>query len=123
MIQYAPPPIYLYPLAKNEPFGLSILEAMAAGQCVLIPADGAYWDQVLTNHIDCLKYKPDNPSDLKQKLIMLTNDMPLIAQLGGQAAKVALLYRASKQYKNIVDTLSALSDKASNEQSMRRTLL
>jgi len=29
--------------SKNEPFGLSILEALAAGHCVLIPADGAYW--------------------------------------------------------------------------------
>lgn len=88
--------------SKNEPFGLSILEAMAAGLCVVIPADGAYWDQILSNNIDCIKYQPD---DLQDKLLMLSNDINLVARLGAQAAKVALAYRADKQYQNIINEI------------------
>ncbi len=35
--------------SNNEPFGLSILEALAAGMCVVIPHDDSYWDRVLTH--------------------------------------------------------------------------
>ena len=91
--------------SKNEPFGLSILEAMAAGQCVVIPADGAYWDTILNHHIDCFKYNPDDPEDLKEKLLILSNDISLVAQLGAQAADIALGYRAEKQYQNIVTSI------------------
>ncbi|MEI8597440.1 glycosyltransferase [Vibrio sp. M60_M31a] len=43
----------------NEPFGLSILEALAAGMCVVIPSDGAYWDKTLTHNENCIKYQPE----------------------------------------------------------------
>lgn len=88
--------------SNKEPFGLSILEAMAAGQCVLIPADGAYWDSVLIDNIDCIKYTPDDPKDLQEKLLMLAEDMPLVIKIGTQAAEISLNYRAKKQYQNIV---------------------
>jgi len=91
--------------SKHEPFGLSLLEALAAGQCVLLPADGAYWDQILTDRCNCIKYQPDDLLDLKEKLRMLCNDMPLVAQLGAQAATLALSYRAEDQYQQIVTHL------------------
>jgi len=87
--------------SKNEPFGLSILEAMAAGHCVLIPADGAYWDRILTNNVNCIKYQADNSDCLMQKLQLLSNDMQQVRQIGEQAAKIAKGYRAEKQYANI----------------------
>lgn len=87
--------------SNNEPFGLSILEAMAAGMCVLIPDDGAYWDKLLKNNINCIKYQSGNVADLQQKILLLSNNMPLVAQVGKQAAKVALFYRASVRYQEI----------------------
>jgi glycosyltransferase involved in cell wall biosynthesis len=87
--------------SKNEPFGLSILEAMAAGHCILIPADGAYWDRTLKNNVNCVKYQADSSDDLKQKLLLLNDDMAQVIKLGQQAAKVANNYAAKKQYANI----------------------
>jgi len=103
--------------SKHEPFGLSILEAMAAGQCVVIPADGAYWDQILTDHLDCIKYQADNATDLKQKLRMLSNDMSLVAQLGAQATSVAAGYHAEQQYQHIVSSIEHSTDKQSTDNS------
>ena len=107
--------------SKKEPFGLSILEAMAAGQCVLIPADGAYWDQILENNINCLKYRPDDPVDLKNKIIMASSDLTLIHRLGTQAANVALSYRASKKYANIVVSISRSADVVINKANLAGT--
>lgn len=87
--------------SKNEPFGLSILEAMAAGHCILIPEDGAYWDRTLINNVNCIKYQADNSDDLKQKIMLLSNDMAKVIAIGQQAATVANNYRAKKQYANI----------------------
>lgn len=87
--------------SKNEPFGLSILEAMAAGHCIVIPADGAYWDRTLKNNVNCIKYQANNSDDLKQKLLRLQDDIAEVIKLGQQAAKVADSYGAKKQYANI----------------------
>ena len=108
--------------SKNEPFGLSILEAMAAGQCVLIPADGAYWDKKLTDKVNCIKYQPDDALDLQQKILSISNNMALISQLGDQAASLALNYRASKQYKNIVESISPPAQATIKNESLIRTL-
>ncbi|GLS91283.1 glycosyl transferase [Psychromonas marina] len=93
--------------SKNEPFGLSILEAMAAGHCVVIPEDGAYWDLQLEHNINCVKYAADDPQDLSEKLLMLSNDLTLINSLGAQGRVVAQDYRAEKQYQQIVTCLSS----------------
>lgn len=54
--------------SDREPFGLSILEALAAGLCVVLPADGAYWDRQLVDGEDCLKYRPGDAEDLARVL-------------------------------------------------------
>jgi len=87
--------------SQNEPFGLSILEAMAAGHCVLIPADGAYWDNTLKNEINCIKYIANNTENLAEKLLSLSADMEKVIRIGNAAAKTALNYQAEKQYANI----------------------
>ncbi len=91
--------------SKSEPFGLSILEAMSAGHCVLIPADGAYWDQILKDGIDCIKYKPDDAQDLALKLQTISHDMNFVRTLGSAAIKVTDNYRAETCYANIKKTL------------------
>ena len=91
--------------SDNEPFGLSILEAMAAGHCVVIPADSAYWDQVLVDGRDCIKYRPGDAWDLSRKLRCLTGNLPLVHVLGQRAKSVASTYRASTRYATIIQCL------------------
>lgn len=99
--------------STNEPFGLSILEAMAAGHCVLIPADGAYWDRVLTDGIDCIKYSPGEAAELATKLLALSKNMDQVKNLGAAAARVARGYRAGIRYAIVKTTLQS-RDAAAN---------
>ena len=82
--------------STNEPFGLSILEAMAAGHCVVIPSDHSYWDQVLSHGINCIKYRANNQTDLINELSKLKGDVEKIKRIGGNAQQVANNYRGSK---------------------------
>ncbi|MDB1125724.1 glycosyltransferase [Vibrio algarum] len=92
--------------SQNEPFGLSILEAMAAGMCVLIPRDGAYWDRILTHNVDCIKYQPNNSKDLFLSIKKLIHSPELIPMLGQKAKKVAENYHAETSYREIVYAIS-----------------
>ncbi|MCP3870942.1 MAG: glycosyltransferase family 4 protein [Gammaproteobacteria bacterium] len=95
--------------SNKEPFGLSILEAMAAGHCVLIPKDGAFWDRTLQDGIDCVKYRPDDAADLSGKLRVLSDDMNRVRAMGRSARRQAVLYRAETRYASIKSTLENLS--------------
>jgi glycosyltransferase involved in cell wall biosynthesis len=85
-----------------EPFGLSILEAMAAGMCVIIPADGAYWDRVLTHNLNCIKYVANDANSLANTLANACGDVELCERLGNEAYSVAQQYRAEKSYHDII---------------------
>ncbi|OUS09372.1 glycosyltransferase [Gammaproteobacteria bacterium 54_18_T64] len=106
--------------STREPFGLSILEAMAAGHCVLIPADGAHWDRTLSDNINCIKYRAANAQDLSAKLLALSHDMAQVVRLGRAAAKMALDYRADKRFaalKNSLEMLPATATQATTSES------
>lgn len=112
--------------SRNEPFGLSILEAMAAGHCVLIPADDAYWDRTLINGIDCIKYTPGDATSLAGKLRSISNDMDRIKAIGYLAARMARNYRAETRYapiKNTLERMANIPDSISPGQSSSRTVL
>ncbi|WP_375754007.1 glycosyltransferase family 4 protein [Vibrio sp. HN007] len=91
--------------SKNEPFGLSILESLAAGLCVVIPADNAYWDQKLVNSENCIKYQPENPSSLADALCQLAFNPRTIERVGQSGRKIAQRYEASISYRHIVESL------------------
>jgi glycosyltransferase involved in cell wall biosynthesis len=95
--------------SKKEPFGLSILEAMASGHCVMIPADGAYWDQILDDGINCIKYTPDDSTDLAGKIMALSQDMAHVKKLGLAAMSIADSYRAEVCYSTIKKALDGKS--------------
>jgi len=105
--------------SRNEPFGLSILEAMAAGHCVLIPADDAYWDRTLTNGIDCIKYTPGDAADLAGKLRAVSSDMQRIKNLGAAAARMARHYRAHIRYAPIKNTLDRMINVQGSDHSVQ----
>ncbi|OUS11961.1 glycosyltransferase [Gammaproteobacteria bacterium 53_120_T64] len=95
--------------STKEPFGLSILEAMASGHCVLIPRDGAYWDQILTDNIHCIKYRAGDAEDLRARLLAVSYDMTQVIRLGKAAAKIALDYRADTRFATIKQGLEKLT--------------
>jgi glycosyltransferase involved in cell wall biosynthesis len=92
--------------SKNEPFGLSILESMAAGLVILIPRDNAYWDQKLQDQEHCLKYRTDDAEDLALKILYLLQNPELVEHLARQSRLMARQYRAEQVYGEIVASLS-----------------
>jgi len=100
----------------KEPFGLSILEAMTSGHCVVIPADGAYWDQILTHGVNCIKYEPGNAIDLAANLFSLSNNMIYVMLLGSRGASLALEYRATTQYQSIKNNILGITEAAKTKQ-------
>ncbi len=83
--------------SHQEPFGLSILEAMAAGHCVIIPDDGAYWATRLKHNHNCLTYPPGDAGILAQRLLTLIHQPDHIERIGTEAAKRALAYQSDAQ--------------------------
>lgn len=93
--------------SSNEPFGLSILEALAAGLCVLIPSDNAYWDQQLTHGVNCIKYQPGDAASLAAAIGTMLAHPTRLKQIGITGKLFAKRYRAESCYQTIVDTLAA----------------
>lgn len=91
--------------STKEPFGLSILEAMAAGLVVVIPNDKAYWDEKLTHGVNCYKYQAKNSLDLKNKLTELLSSMDLVRRIAKESTKLSLEYKAQTRYQPIVEQL------------------
>jgi glycosyltransferase involved in cell wall biosynthesis len=91
--------------SSHEPFGLSILEAMAAGLCVIIPADGAYWDQQLKDGIDCVKYRPGDALDLAEKIMVTREDPNRVERIGDSARRLASNYCAEWLYAPIAEQM------------------
>jgi len=89
--------------SRNEPFGLSILEALAAGLCVIIPRDNAYWDQTLCHDIDCIKYHANNLHDLAERVLSLCADVNKIREIGLAGQQITSQYRAVDTYDKIKD--------------------
>lgn len=95
----------------KEPFGLSILEALAAGLCVVIPQDGAYWDTVLTDGVNCIKYTPNDSADLYDKLKLLSTASNLQTELARKGQEIARNYRAEVCYQRICEAIISSPDK------------
>lgn len=92
--------------SHNEPFGLSILEALAAGMCVVIPDDDSYWSQRLVHCQSCLKYTPSDANSLSQAIVSLLDDKRLTEQLSKQSLLMAKHYRAETCYQQVAQRLS-----------------
>lgn len=91
--------------SKNEPFGLSILEALASGLLVVIPSDGAYWDSVLTDRLNCVKYDIDDLASLPSVLTEIAYNYHKFETIAHQGVVVAEQYRAEITYRSIVSAI------------------
>ncbi|MCL2914037.1 glycosyltransferase family 4 protein [Shewanella corallii] len=107
--------------SQHEPFGLSILEAIAAGQCIVLPADGSYWDKVLVDGANCVKYTPGDSQDLANKLRMLCDTPELVIELGHCAGFISRNYHAEAVYQPQLQAISyILLTSASNASTATR---
>ncbi|MCE2572041.1 glycosyltransferase family 4 protein [Motilimonas eburnea] len=88
--------------SQQEPFGLSILEAMAAGLCPVIPDDGAWWHQELRHGQNCIVYQANNPEDLAKQLHYLERHPDKQIEIGQAAQQVAQQYRAEVCYRPLL---------------------
>lgn len=98
--------------SHHEPFGLSILEAIAAGQCVVIPADGSYWDKELTDGTNCIKYQAGNSEDLSIRLESLYDNPHQVREIGLCAMFISRNYHAETVYLPQVNAIKAMLVKA-----------
>ena len=98
--------------SRNEPFGLSILEAMASGHCVMIPADEAYWDKTLCHNKNCIKYTPFDPADLASKIQFLQDNPDIVKRIGVSAQGMALKYRAEDLHLPIISAINKIHSTA-----------
>lgn len=91
--------------SEQEPFGLSILEAMTAGLAIVIPTDGAYWDQHLQDGINCIKYEAGSSQSLLQALTRLIDQPELLKRISQQAKFSAQQYSLQHCYADILNSI------------------
>ncbi|WP_104026842.1 glycosyltransferase family 4 protein [Vibrio jasicida] len=105
--------------AENEPFGLAILESLAAGMCVVIPHDDSYWDRILTDGKNCIKYTPNDAASLHNAIRLLNESPWLKVTMGIEALNVAQLYTAERCYFPITQHLCS-GPEQQNESSAKK---
>ena len=88
--------------SHQEPFGLSILEALAAGMCVIIPHDGSYWDLKLTHDVNCVKYQANDHLALSQAILSVYRNRDRLKSIQTHALQLAHGYKAQETYAALV---------------------
>lgn len=84
----------LHASIQEEPFGLTIVEGMAA-EVPVVAADGGGPREIVADGIDGLLYEPANEAALRAAVMRLLDEPGLIARLvSAGAAKVEARYRA-----------------------------
>ena len=97
------------PATYDEPKGLSILEAMAAGTPVVQPRRGAFVEVVDATGGGLL-VEPDDPAALADGLQRLWADRPMARQLGrGGAAGVRAHYSVRRSAERLIEIYAAAS--------------
>ena len=79
---------------------------MAAGLCVVIPSDGAYWDERLEHGVNCIKYLPNDAQSLTNAITDILQQPFYIKRIGKAGQLVADRYAARRRYRNIHSKIS-----------------
>jgi glycosyltransferase involved in cell wall biosynthesis len=87
------------PTTYREPKGLFVLEALAAGVPVVVPAHGAF-PEVLEDSQGGLLHRPEDPQDLAQRLHELLTDHQRRSQLAAAGRHCILSRRNAQQMAN-----------------------
>lgn len=78
----------IFPSTYNEGFGLSVLEAMAAGRAVIASNTGGMQERISSDENGFL-VDPNDSNALAEKILLLLSDGDLRKRLGENARKVA----------------------------------
>ncbi|MEM4251537.1 MAG: glycosyltransferase family 4 protein, partial [Candidatus Bathyarchaeia archaeon] len=103
---YAACDIFLFP-ALSEPWGLSLLEAMATGKPVVAADDGGP-AEIVDHNVDGLLVEPTDPDSYAEAIIQLLKDRSAMEGIGERAAAKAKTYsweRMACAYAEIYDSL------------------
>ena len=98
--------VVVHPSIEPEPFGLTIIEAMALERSVVASRLGAI-PEIITDQKDGLLFEASHVEDLAQKIIFLLSTDELRTTLGKQAReKVKEQFSIQKNVKEIESILS-----------------
>ena len=105
---YASHDILIFPSIWDEPFGLTLLEAMASGLAVVASGTGGS-KEFLMDGVNSLLYKEDDPDQCAEKIISLCTDRVLfdaIRQNGRQVVETHYsLHRAIDDIEDYLEKL------------------
>jgi glycosyltransferase involved in cell wall biosynthesis len=94
--------------SRYEPFGLVVIEAMAAGLPVITAATtGAA--EIITAECGIVLSEPDDLQALARALSLLTSDRNLRSQMGQSARAIAQQHSWNKMAQSYVDLFEQLS--------------
>ena len=91
--------LYVHP-TEREHFGISIVEAMAAGTPVIVPINSGSWTDILSRNINIgLPYK--GPRDLKYKIKQVITNHDIWLTLSQNGHKRSLFFDRTRFHKEI----------------------
>lgn len=76
--------IVVHASTRPEPFGMTIVEAMACGRAVVASAAGGALE-IIQDEENALSHRPGDADDLARQILRLANSKPLRRQLGQSA--------------------------------------
>jgi glycosyltransferase involved in cell wall biosynthesis len=99
--------VYVHTALQPEPFGRSVLEAMAAGLCPVVPAAGTP-GKLVRHLVNGLVYAPGSVDGLASLLRIAAGDPALCARLGAQAEADARAYRSDLAFQPLLSGLERI---------------
>jgi glycosyltransferase involved in cell wall biosynthesis len=99
--------VYVHTALRPEPFGRSILEAMAAGLCPVVPDSGTP-GRLVRDMENGMTYRAGSAVDLRRVLSLAAADPGTCALLGAQAARDASGYTADRVFQPILAALERM---------------
>ncbi|MBS7623853.1 glycosyltransferase family 4 protein, partial [Candidatus Bathyarchaeota archaeon] len=103
---YAACDIFVFP-ALSEPWGLSLLEAMATGKPVVAADDGGP-AEIVDHKVNGILVEPADPDSYAEAIIQLLKDRSTTRDMGERAAAKAKIYsweRMASAYSEIYESL------------------
>ena len=95
--------------SRNEPFGLTVIEAMALGKPVVAVAEGGP-TEVITDGEDGMLVPPGDPAALAEAVARCLNDRELALRIGQAAARRAADFSSAAYARRLMDALTRLSE-------------